>query len=301
MDACTSDFTLHDSDIDGLAVALLDVPGHYDTSGPKADSVTGNSFDKWIHGCGGFNALVLVMTCKQKANDHFQDMIKFYVKLFGEDVYQLMVVMVTGVDSPYAKDEYNKNAVQTAIEEKMLELTKSNIPVIPIGYDNFEAARVKLREFIELHPEKYEPTNIISPLHEWQADENKRREEFEAKEKVVESLASEIEVLHNSQVSLKEQFRELQRNVPRWLPLLTPKAKPGMVLRATQDIRRDGVDGSIHFKQGSLALITEVSGGRGRCTLEFSGDDGDGTFNVDADDHELFQVAWSKAGSDGCS
>merc|ERR1712226_59808 len=139
------------------------------------DSATFNSFQKWIYGSGGFNALILVLPYGTKANQQFKDMIDEYVKLFGVEVYQRLAVLVTKVDAPDTLEEYNQKGAQQAIQEKIWELTGcSSIPVIPIGYRNFETARTELCEFIKSKEKKYEPANIRSPLDELQVDARKK-------------------------------------------------------------------------------------------------------------------------------
>ena len=132
------------------------------------DACHGNSFAAQVKGCGGYNAILMVMTIRDKATPEFCSMIQSYRDLFGEDMYKRMAVVVTGVDSPFAKAEYDEHSCQQTLEQTFLELTSCNIPVIPIGHGNFKDARRQLCAFIP-HTQ-HEPQRIISPLDKLKAD-----------------------------------------------------------------------------------------------------------------------------------
>ena len=207
MGSCTHDFSLYECVVGDRSVYVLDPPGHNDTGGTQVDASTGNSFAAQIKGCGGYNAILLVTTMRDKATPEFCSMLQFYRDLFGTEMYKRMAVVVTGVDAPDNKDDYDKYNCQTQIETTLHTLTGYKIPVIPIGYRNFEAARQRLRDFIP--STKHEPQNIKSPLDKLKEDAKAKQTEVNeayAKLKLVRQCVENIRV---QQKDIKTKLHEL--------------------------------------------------------------------------------------------
>ena len=231
MKSCTQDFQFYPSVVADRRMYILDPPGHNDTRGDEVDAANGNTFAAQTKGCGGYSAILLVTTMTDKATTEFCSMIHFYRDLFGPELYKRLAVVVTHVDAPDAKDEYEEHGIQKEIEDTMLGLTGCAIPVIPIGYRNFKEARHQLCKFIP--KDNHEPNFIKSPLDKLKEDIEGKKAQVGAAHTNLQKIKQRIENLRRRQHEVATFISELGHPVTIYPPSRKQISTPAPAITTT--------------------------------------------------------------------
>ena len=155
-----------------------------------------NNLCKYLRGCGGINQFVLIRNSANcRFDDNLKQMLKRYENMFGKLFWKHLVVVLTRVDKGCAQEEFEDGEkdkdMRNHIYMAFREAQKYDIPVIPVGLDNYLEAIQMLVE--SLSTEKFECDNIKSPLNDLKQARDKVLVKDKQAKRKVDKLKKQIE------------------------------------------------------------------------------------------------------------
>eukprot|EP01083_Nonionella_stella_P172561 592648_1 len=195
--ACTKKHFKSTTTINSTQITVVDTPGFYDPAGEDHDRRHGNMLCKYLKGCGGVNAFVLVRNSTNiRYDSSFQEMLKAYQNMFGNDFFNRLIIIATRVD--YNNEAYLTMKQDISMKTAICKQFKVNdIPVIPMGIDNYKDA---ISTFATMIPtDKLECHNISSPINELYS-------KISLIEKQVEEKKNEINLIQMEIDTTQQQF-----------------------------------------------------------------------------------------------
>eukprot|EP01083_Nonionella_stella_P061261 159670_1 len=161
------------TEIDGVKITIVDASGWNDSNGQSRDREHVNNLCAYLRGCRGISNFILVRNGTNcRFDDNLQGMLRKYREMFGGAFWDHLVVVMTFIDVGRPLQKYNKgkrgdefrNDIVDAFGLNQGELEVPEIPVIPIGFDNYDGAIKRLLGC--LSKRRFECQRIRTPLHE---------------------------------------------------------------------------------------------------------------------------------------
>ena len=91
---------------------------------------------RYLKGCGGVNAFILVISNRDRIDISIQQMLKEYEALFGNGFWKHLIIVVTGVDNNDDLEEFDEEChvidIQNILKKKFKNLNGA-LDVVPIG------------------------------------------------------------------------------------------------------------------------------------------------------------------------
>merc|ERR1719181_2552542 len=154
------------------SVHVCDSGGFADVKGRDAEHT--NNLCKFLQGCGGINAFVLVLNSQfPRLTGEIVGAIKAYEKTFGKaEMYSNLIIVATKVDRGYVATTYETEERGELLKQGFAECMNliadgidiSTVPVIPFGADNFEDGLLQMKDAVARRPNKFGLRRLVSPL-----------------------------------------------------------------------------------------------------------------------------------------
>eukprot|EP00484_Ammonia_sp_Unknown_P023796 CAMPEP_0197033698 /NCGR_PEP_ID=MMETSP1384-20130603/12038_1 /TAXON_ID=29189 /ORGANISM="Ammonia sp." /LENGTH=360 /DNA_ID=CAMNT_0042463541 /DNA_START=52 /DNA_END=1134 /DNA_ORIENTATION=- len=191
--SCTQAHSKRIIEICGTRITVVDTPGYNDSTG--RDEQHCNKLCKYLKGCPGINAFVLIRNASQIRFDMaFQLMLKQYYSMFGEIFFQKLIIMATKIDGTRALQRFEKNKQGKVLQNDICSLfnLELDVPVIPIGLDEYAES---VSQFVQSIPdEKFKCKQITSPIEKLKEKEKYIRIEEQEEKDQIEKIQSQIQV-----------------------------------------------------------------------------------------------------------
>jgi len=141
-------------------ITVIDTPGFNDSFG--RDRTHSNRLCQYLKGCGGINAFVLVRNgANARFDAAFQAMLREYHAMFGDAFFARLVIVATHVEA-FVKMQFQNRALSDDIRN-LFRLNR-DIPVIPIGFEDYKASLTALANAIPNGKQQFQ--QIKSPIDE---------------------------------------------------------------------------------------------------------------------------------------
>jgi len=149
-------------------MSIVDCPGWNDSDGE--DRVHINNLGAFLKGCGGINAIVLVIKVG-KFDSNFKSKLKYMSQVFGNGFWRHLIIVLSYIDQGMAELQFNQSNKVAQIQRDIETLSNGcnkKVSVIAIGLDNYTG---KLPIFMSsIQTQKYECTTIKSPIDDLRND-----------------------------------------------------------------------------------------------------------------------------------
>jgi len=202
--SCTQNLSKQRTEINNVKITVVDAPGWNDSDG--RDRTHANNLCAYLKGCGGINQFVLIRnSTNYRFDDNIKQMLRRYENMFGRLFWKHLIVVLTRVDQglsqrQFMNGEKDKDMRNHIYEEYKLDENEFDIPVIPIGLDNYEQA---IETFVEsLAENKFECEQIKSPLQELRANEaeiqirdNQAKQRIDSLNQQIQNIQTQINSL----------------------------------------------------------------------------------------------------------
>jgi len=154
-------------------ISVVDTPGFNDSSGK--DRKLMNALCKYLRGCGGINAFVLVRNgANVRFDGAFQSMLRQYHDVFGDEFFKRLIIVVTRIEA-FAREQYVEDEREDVLRDDVSRFfLNSNegqevaIPVIPLGFDSYEEAIFAVAGTVPSDKQQFD--DIESPYDDLQAE-----------------------------------------------------------------------------------------------------------------------------------
>ena len=163
-----------------------------------------NELCAYLKGCGGINQFVLVRnSTNYRFDDNIKQMLQRYENMFGKLFWSHLIVLLTRVEKGFAETQFKEARKDVDIRRHLYSSFRLNenefdIPVIPIGLDNYDEAIEQLLAVVTA-TNKFECENIKSPLQELKVKETGLIVQDQQAKQRVDHLNQQI---HNIQVQI---------------------------------------------------------------------------------------------------
>jgi len=159
--SCTQHHSKQIIETNGRKITMVDTPDYNDSTGRDTEHC--NKLCKYLKGCGGINAFVLIRNGKNIRFDKaFQEMLEQYRSIFGDKFFKKLIIIATKIDDLL---RFEKNNQAQALRNDIVcffKLENIEIPVIAIGLDEYTES---INKFIQIIPnDKFKCNEIVSPI-----------------------------------------------------------------------------------------------------------------------------------------
>ena len=123
-----------------------------------------------------------------------QAMLKEYYGMFGQAFFERLIIVATRIDSKINKMQFEANNQATTLTKDICDLLKLenvSIPVIPIGFENYDASLVELANRIP--SDKHKCQHIYSPIDALKKEQSALQSKESSLSQNVSSIRSQIQ------------------------------------------------------------------------------------------------------------
>eukprot|EP01084_Bolivina_argentea_P190886 327916_1 len=177
-------------------LSVTDTPGIFDTGG--RDFNHSNSLVKFLKGCGGVNAFLLVKTRHPPRIDMaFKDSLRTLEMLLGRGFWKHVIMIIThtrGKDANKLKfQSYSQRFRETMLNDMNLQQHEAPLPFI--GVDSFENYKEPIKQLIKIIPDKrFLCDELRSPLDEFRLKNKNVKIKFENMKSVLDEIKNTINI-----------------------------------------------------------------------------------------------------------
>ena len=154
---------------------------------------------KYCKGCGGINAFILIRNATNIRFDKaFQSMLDEYKEMFGNVFFERLIIIATRVDSNINRLQFNKAKQGDSLRKDICDKFNLdiNIPVIPIGLENYEESIANLVNMIPV--DKFVCQHIKSPIDELRSQHTDIQRQVDTITNEMNTIAESISSVNKS-------------------------------------------------------------------------------------------------------
>jgi len=162
---------------------VVDTPGFNDSFGN--DRTHSNRLCKYLRGCGGINAFVLVRNgANARFDAAFQAMLREYHAMFGNGFFTRLIIVATHIEG-FVKMQFQKKALSDDIRN-LFRLNR-DIPVIPIGFKGYLDSLLEMANVVPVDKQQFD--RIKSPIEELK----RKRETIASEERSLNTQKQQVQ------------------------------------------------------------------------------------------------------------
>eukprot|EP01084_Bolivina_argentea_P134941 237868_1 len=198
----TQEIRMKTTEINNLKITVVDTPGLGDTGGNERDRKHKNDICEFLKGCGGINAFILVVNGTHVRFDStFKKLLHMYYSMLGDAFFEGLIIVATRVEGMFKKI-YTQRKQDCALRNAICKQFDLNIdiPVIPIGMDNYRISILELKRIIP--SDKCICQKLKSPIDEMKLSYEMTKNEQNALKKIIGNIKNQINSIDRSLNSL---------------------------------------------------------------------------------------------------
>jgi len=215
-ESCTQHYSKYHVQIGDHRVTVIDTPGIGDSNGRERDRRHCNGLCKFMKGCGGINAFVLVRNgLNARFDQTIQDMLRQYHDMFGDKFFERLIIVATRIEG-FAKKLYEKRDREKTMRKDICKLfgrDELNISVIPIGFEDYKDS---IQALVEAVPEdKHDFEEVKSPIDQLKLDHSAAEKERDSIGAEVISIKKELEEMGKKLKEIEKELSELEEKLKK--------------------------------------------------------------------------------------